>query len=282
MRVLICDEVLDLLPMYCDDELDVATQLEVRSHLAWCETCRIEADAVDFIGSTLRAASAVRLERTSEDVSRVHNGVLARVATEGQPFLRRMARAQDDLHMLWIAAAATTAAILCVALALGVGRLTLREVPYSMAAVIGAMASPGSNSNPISVDGRVLLPRTSSDHVPVRLLRTHEGFFPLSAVVTREGEVRNVSLLLNEAELGVSTDVTAIINAASRVRFEPARAAGGSPVAVNVVWLLAHTTVVARGDGDAVPIPRMRDLPSRSPSTGVPISQGPSRLRLAV
>jgi hypothetical protein len=282
MRVLICDEVLDLLAMYSDDELDVATQLEVRSHLAWCETCRAEADALDVIGSTLRAASAVRLEQACEDVLRVHNGVLARVPGEGQPFLRRVARSFDDLHMLWIAAAATTAAILCVALALGVGRLTLREVPYSMAAVIGAMASPGSNSNPISVDGRVLLPRTSGDHVPVRLLRTNDGLFPLSAVVTREGEVRNVSLLLSEAELGVSTDVTAIINAASRVRFEPARAASGSPVAVNVVWLLAHTTVVAREDGDAVPIPRLRDLPSRSPGTGVPISQVPSRVWLAV
>ena len=47
--------------------------------------------------------------------------------------------------------------------------------------------------------------------------------------------------------------VLAMIDAASRAQFEPARA-GGAPVAVSMVWLLAHTTVVvmAPGMGDEV------------------------------
>jgi hypothetical protein len=41
--------------------------------------------------------------------------------------------------------------------------------------------------------------------------------------------------------------IDAMIEAASRAEFEPARA-GGAPVAVNLVWLLAQTTVVGSPD----------------------------------
>jgi hypothetical protein len=34
-----------------------------------------------------------------------------------------------------------------------------------------------------------------------------------------------------------------MLDAVSQSRFEPAQAAGGAPVAVNMVWLLARTTV---------------------------------------
>jgi hypothetical protein len=281
VRVLSCERVQSLLSLYGDGELDVTTRLQVRAHLDDCLSCRDDAEVFETIGSALRSQAAERLEAAREEVTRMHNGVIARMSNEGQPLGRRVARSLDDLHLLWVAAAATTAAVFCVAVALGVGRLTLHEVPHSMSAVIGAMATPGSNQNPVSIDGRLLLPRASGGLVvPASMGRGDDGLYPLSAVVTREGEVRNVSLLLSEAELGVSTDVSAILNAASRMRFEPARAAGGSPVAVNVVWLLAHTTVIGSQDGDAIQIPRMRDLPSR-PRVGVPISQlHPARLRV--
>lgn len=272
MRGVSCERVLRLLPLHCDGELDVPVQLQVRAHLARCESCRLEAEALEDVGAALRKASAAHLETSRDEIAAVHNGVLVRVAGEGQPLLRRVARSFDDLHLLWIAAAATTAAALCVAVALGVGRLTLREVPYSMSAVIGALASPGSNSNPISVHARVLLPRANGEAVlPARLMGA-ESLYPLSAVVTQEGEVRNVSLLMSEAELGVSADISALLDAAAQVRFEPAREAGGSPVAVNVVWLLAHTTVVGSQDAVVVPLPRMHSVP-RSRTSSIPISR---------
>lgn len=271
MRGVSCERVHHLLPLYCDGELDVPVQLQVRAHLARCEPCRLEAEALEHVGAALRKASAAQLETARDEIAAVHNGVLVRVPGEGQPLLRRVVRSFDDLHLLWIAAAATTAAALCVAVALGVGRLTLREVPDSMSAVIGALASPGSNSNPISVHARVLLPRANGEAVPARLMGA-EALYPLSAVVTQEGEVRNVSLLTSEAELGVSADISALLDAAAQVRFEPAREAGGSPVAVNVVWLLAHTTVVGSHDAVVVPLPTMRSVP-RSRTSSIPISR---------
>ncbi len=56
-----------------------------------------------------------------------------------------------------------------------------------------------------------------------------------------------------------------MIEAASRAQFEPARA-GGAPVAVSMVWLLAHTTVV----GSAADVERlMRPLaPSQEMGPG--------------
>ena len=41
----------------------------------------------------------------------------------------------------------------------------------------------------------------------------------------------------------------AMLDAAARARFEPAKS-GGAPVAVNVVWLLSRTTVKGRPDYD--------------------------------
>ena len=62
---------------------------------------------------------------------------------------------------------------------------------------------------------------------------------PLSAVVTREGRVSGLELLSNDHDL---QEVNDLVTALSRGRLEPAQS-DGSPVAVNLVWLVAHTTV---------------------------------------
>ncbi len=62
----------------------------------------------------------------------------------------------------------------------------------------------------------------------------------LAAVVTREGTIAGLEVLLadgHDAEVMLS-----LLDVAAAVRFEPASFAG-SPVAVNMVWLFAHTTV---------------------------------------
>ena len=63
---------------------------------------------------------------------------------------------------------------------------------------------------------------------------------PLSAVVTREGRVSGLELLSNDHHL--REGVIAVVEGLSRGRLEPAQF-GGSPVAVNLVWLVVHTTV---------------------------------------
>ncbi len=62
----------------------------------------------------------------------------------------------------------------------------------------------------------------------------------LAAIVTREGTIAGLEVLLAD---GHDEDVMlSLLDVAAAVRFEPASFAG-SPVAVNMVWLLAHTTV---------------------------------------
>ncbi len=62
---------------------------------------------------------------------------------------------------------------------------------------------------------------------------------PLSAVVTKEGRVSGLRLLSNDHDL---REVVALVEALPLGRLEPAQF-GGSPVAVNLVWLIVNTTV---------------------------------------
>ena len=68
-----------------------------------------------------------------------------------------------------------------------------------------------------------------------------ELMLALSAVVTREGRVSGLSVLANTDR----RDLEMILAGISQARLEPARA-GSDPIAVNVVWLLTHTTVKAK------------------------------------
>jgi hypothetical protein len=102
-----------------------------------------------------------------------------------------------------------------------------------------------------------------------------EAVFALAAVVTREGRVRNLELLTPDTRAPQvrQRDVLELLDAVSQARFEPARA-GGAPVAVNLVWLVAHTTVRGKGD-DAWPVmqtPRPRVVPPVLPPA-LPVSE---------
>jgi hypothetical protein len=106
-----------------------------------------------------------------------------------------------------------------------------------------------------------------------------------SAVVTREGNVSNLELLDSDDRQRAdalhrdSRELLEILDAASTARFEPARYEG-MPVAVNMVWLLARTTVRAKTPaatepwhGPAQPaVVRPPDLP-KPPSSDSSIDQ---------
>jgi hypothetical protein len=259
-----CEEVRRHLTAYRDDELDVERQVAVRAHLLNCRGCLGELEVLDWIGEALRGASHERLETCGEDVTSLHNRVLAGVQVQHAERLpQRVGRWKDDLHLVWTLAGATVASLACLFAGLGVMRLALREVPSSMAAVIGALGDPGSDRNPLRLDGRMLLP--SLDYaVPAIVVSSDEVMLALSAVVTREGRVSRVELVMPEARrLPQGGAVTELLDAAAQTRFEPARS-GGAPVAVNVIWLMAHTTVVGKETFD-VPVRRVRRVPPPAP-----------------
>jgi hypothetical protein len=279
MKRLNCRTVRRRLAAYCDRELELGLHLAVRMHLAGCDACRHDAEEIDALGRLVRQTVATRRPVRREELATVRYGVLGRVQAERAYTLAHgIQRMIEDLRMIWAAAGATIATAVCVLALLGFVRLTVREMPYSMAAVIGALADPGSNRNPLSVDGRMMLPRPASDtEMPPPVLSGEEALLMFSAVVTREGELRDLAVL-DPGFRGIDPEnraVAKLLDTVSQTRFQPARA-GGAPVAVNVVWLLAHTTVVGKDGVEVVHLTnpaRVREARTPAPARpSVPIS----------
>jgi uncharacterized protein (UPF0262 family) len=87
--------------------------------------------------------------------------------------------------------------------------------------------------------------------------------FVIAAMVTREGRVANAELVQENNGRGSSDRerraVLALLDSISNARFEPARA-GGAPVAVNMVWMLANVTVRAKVRGETHLVPSVEIL----------------------
>ena len=278
MRAITCAETRSCLSAFRDDELTVEQQVVVRSHLGGCADCSSELEALERLGEALRAASHARVEVCAEEMISLHHRVLPGIVAEQRELLpRRMERWRDDLPIVWALGAATVASLACLFAGLGVMRMTLREVPSSMSSVIGALATPGSDRNPMRLDGRILRP-TFEETAPAVVVNSDEDVLALSAVVTREGRVSRVELVMPAASrLPHHAAVLELLDAAAQTRFEPARA-GGAPVAVNVIWLMAHTTVIGKNEADVVrAAPRVRRAEPRVPAAPPPVEAPVSR-----
>lgn len=271
MMLVPCDGVRQHLEAFHDGELPLETHLVVRAHLDECAGCAYEAAALRRLSDVLHEAPIARTVAPPEGWSA---NVLAQVQVERQlSWHTWLAHVFDDMHLVWPAIGATAAVVICLLASAGVMQATAVQRPDSLAGVIGYLASPGSNVNPARIDEFTMVPRrhASSDWP----LAGEDAVLALSAVVTREGRIQRIDVLAAEQARALKVKpevVLAMIEAASRAQFEPARA-GGAPVAVSMVWLLAHTTVV----GSAADVERlMRPLaPSPSPGLGPEVPRRP-------
>jgi hypothetical protein len=164
-----------------------------------------------------------------------------------------------DMHLVYAGLSAMAAAIACLAVTLGMMRVATNERPDSTAAMVRMFATPGSNLYPVSASSRVRMPRALDEPVWVTPADM-DAHFLLSAVVTREGRVEHPEVLNSTGGRWIPSDdaeakaVEDLIGTVSRARFEPASilfepsSKTGLPVAVNVVWIVAHTTVRATKD----------------------------------
>jgi hypothetical protein len=130
--------------------------------------------------------------------------------------------------------------------------------------MIQMLANPGSDENPMRLDGGMTAPPRALNGAALDSIPGDEAVFALAAVVTREGRVANYEVLLSERasvrrhDAAVQTDdVSSVLNAVKQSRFAPAQGTDGAPVAVNMVWVLARTTVTAPAQVKAAlrPIP---------------------------
>jgi len=242
MMFLTCAAVQRRLQAFHDRELQVGDLIAIEAHLRDCPPCTRDLHGLQAVGNVLRLAAA---PAPPDDWTGVRSSVISRMRAEAhESWTARVRRAFDDLHLVWIGLASTAATCLCAAAVLSMLHFASPERQDSLAAVIAVMAAPsGSDLNPARLDGRIQAPSVPENGIVYATLERSimEGdlVVPLSAIVTREGRVSGLERL---DKLQDGRDVTTIVEALSRGRLEPAQFAG-SPVAVNLVWLVAHTTV---------------------------------------
>lgn len=260
MKVLTCASTRRRLNAFHDEELPVSDQIAVMSHLEWCTACAATHREMQMVRSALRSAPR-RLALPADDLASFTASVVNRAkAEEGQSLGTRVREMFEDMHFVYAGLGAAAALLVCVVVMFGMMRFVTNEQPQSLAALVKLLGSPGSNQNPVSVGARVSMPRAldQSSFAAADGMGDLDAVFTFAAVVTREGRLANVELLRangvpwveegsDEAKL-----VEDLIGAASRARFEPASLAG-SPVAVNMVLIIAHTTV--RGSKEALELP---------------------------
>lgn len=267
-----CADYRERLEALHDDELPLDEQLAVRAHVEHCASCAYELHGLDQLRTAFHDVPAVTGGRGVAPPDSFTGQVIEQVRVERQlSWYTWLAGVFDDMHLVWPALGATVAVLVCLMASAGVMQATAVQRPDSLAGVIDVLARPGSNVNPARIDEFTMVPRrhASSDWP----LASEDAVLALSAVVTREGRIQRIEMLAAEQARALKVKpevVLAMIEAASRAQFEPARA-GGAPVAVSMVWLLAHTTVV----GSAADVDRlMRPL---APTTTTAMGPRPPR-----
>lgn len=232
MKLLTCASVRRRLTAFHDRELSPEDFFAVRAHLEDCPPCAREAGELDELGDLMRVSVAAPVgDRT--DLSGLKADILSRLQQEHDArWVSRLERFWDDVHLVWIGMAAAAASLICGTMMAGMLHYASPERNDSLAAMIQALASR---------DPYMQLP-SPGDVVPAALMNSmseDEAVLALSAMVTREGRVDDLELLSSDQD---QQRIDELMDAISRARFQPAQQAG-SPVSVNMVWLLTHTTV---------------------------------------
>jgi len=246
-----CTDVRRQLSAFHDEELPVEERIAIAAHLQDCPGCAVEAEDFRVIAGALRGAAAAVHADWGSEVSGLASEVLGRVRAERDESLgNRIGRLLDDPGRLWATGGAVLASTTCALVIVGLLAGMAREHARSLAAAVQQLV----NATRVRAHGPVVLPRANSDAVmPAAVVSQQEDEDAASAfvaVVTRDGNLADVQLL--EAEHPVRAPGAResrlradLLAAVATARFEPARIAG-APVAVNMVWLLAHTTVRAK------------------------------------
>jgi len=274
-----------LLEAFVDGELSVHDQVALESHLRWCRVCAARVEDMQVIGASLRVTScALRTDDAAdESLASVESEVLTRIQTEReQATWARLRSMCIDMRFFWPAVGASFALVACLCVAAAVISVTNAQKPDSLAGMIEMLANPGSDENPMRLDGAMAAPPRALDGSGLESVPDDDAVFALAAVVTREGRVANYEVLFSERasvrrhDTAVQTgDVSSVVNAVKQSRFAPAQAVDGAPVAVNMVWLLARTTVKPAARA-ALDLPPVKIAPAPRPADAAPKPDAPS------
>jgi hypothetical protein len=244
MTPLTCKIARQLLEAYHDEELSVGEQIAVGVHLGCCESCARAFEELRQIHRELRGAAQARFALSLDEAAVLESSIVKRAEVEATvAFRTRVRELFDDMHLVYAALSAAVATLVFATIMFGTLRLATTGHPGSLGAIVNLLSSPGSNENPVSIYGRVQLPRVL-DVAATRTAAEDDAVFAFASVVTREGRISGLELLHARGGkwVGEAGRIEGVMDAVSQVRFEPA-VSDGTPVAVNMVWLVANTTV---------------------------------------
>jgi len=250
-----CEQARELLDGLIDGELSLNEQLLVESHLRWCRTCALRVEDIRLIGESLRGGSTTRFAVEDESVSAIQDAVVTRVRAErAQSWAVRVRDTFSDMRLLWPAIGATAAVVLCVSAASSVLQATSVRHEQSLASVIRTLAYPA----PIkpAEDGffGIAIPRPYEDDAErtggmLDAIPDEDVIYAFRAVLDRQGRVSYSEQLASgwttrEEKAVHDVHDRAVLDAVAQTRFAAARTALGQPVAFDMVWMIAKTTVV--------------------------------------
>jgi len=251
---MMCSTVVDLLEPLHDGELDVAEQVRVENHLELCAACHATARELREVREMMSAALVRDPSLETElarDLEAMSQSVVSQVRSEREAsWPVQFARAFEDLHFVYAGLGAMSATVSCVAAIAGLLYFAPAQRDDSLSGLLEAMAAPGSNRNPLSLDERMELPRVDDDHVDFleglpASATPHPTALAVTGVLTQEGVVAQASFLPAREDDELERRV---MRAVSTTRFRPAQR-HGSPVAVNLIWLFEQTTVRGKSAG---------------------------------
>ena len=250
MTLLTCATVRRRMQDFHDRELPIGETIAIEGHVSTCPPCARELQDLQSIGEGIRVAAP---PGPADDWAGVQSSVVGRMRAEAhESWTAKARRFVDDVHLVWIGLASATATVICAGTVLSMLHFASPERIDSLAGVIAVMGAPaGSDLNPALMDGRNMnagpmrpqAPTVPQDGVVYLTLQSSgmndDVMLSLQANVTREGRVSELRMLSNDVE---GRNVDDLVHALSRGVLEPAQF-DGAPVAVNLVWLVAHTTV---------------------------------------
>ena len=249
-----CEVARPLLTEFVDGELPVPSQVVVESHVRVCRTCAAHLEDLQQIGSMLRGRAGLMEPRA--DLSAMLAQVSWRVqAEQAMSWPVRLRRMFDDRRVAWSLVGATCGLALCLLLTAGLVRGLEQQAADSLAAVMKVLASPGSDQNPLQLDARMLPPRLaisdmSDDGPELSSLPKDDVVYAVAGTVPRQGRLGGYAVLHDDRRRAApeprsdafGLTPAELVRAVSHLRFAPAQS-GGEPVAVNMVWVVARTTV---------------------------------------
>ncbi len=248
---MLCSPFAERLEAWHDEELEIDEQIAVESHVAGCAACSATVFELRQLRGRLHGEFDQRLPGADAIFERMGQSVVARARAERHDTLpARVARMFEDLHLVWAGLAGSTATATCVAVMAAVLHFAPPERADSLAVIL---SEPGTNRNPVRMDYRTALPRVDEQNV-MRAMLVDSPEVPASVsqtltvtgVVTQEGRLARASLV----EVGgyEGPEARRLMDAVTGARFQPAQR-DGSPVAVNLIWLLERTTVRGKISG---------------------------------